>query len=111
MPDEPAPIATSETAVWDYLQVDRDPFFGRPADETFIRSLIVAAEHRIQQFCGVHPVDMETVPPNIEAAIRLDVAIYYFNRFAPVLPHTWDELIAPNRVWGFGGAPVEEGAP
>lgn len=108
MPDpEPTPIATAEAEVWAALQIDVDPIFNVPVDRDFIRSLIVAAEHRIERFCGTAPVDMEEVPPAIHAAILLDVGVYYFFRLNPVLPLAWDEMIAPYRKWGFGGASDE----
>jgi hypothetical protein len=36
-------------------------------------------------------------------AIILDVSTHYFERLDPVLPSSYDELVAPFRSWGFGG--------
>lgn len=109
MPDPE--IATAEADIWAALQVVEYDSEGAPIDPpdaAFIRSLIAAAEDRIARFCGVAPIDMDEIPPNLSAAIRLDVLTAYFQRFNPEPPAEWDALIAPNRVWGFGGSVDDE---
>ncbi|KQX42416.1 hypothetical protein ASD04_00125 [Devosia sp. Root436] len=113
MPD--TPIATSEAELWAALQLDLEPLGTEPetyapVDAAFVRSLIVAAEDRVSRFCGVAPIDMDAVPPNLAAAIQIDVSTHYFARLNPVLPDAWAEMIAPHRKWGFGGAVAEESA-
>lgn len=113
MPD--TPIATVEADIWAALQLDLEPFEGdnddmAPVDRAFVRTLIVNAEDRVARFCGFALLDLDVVPSNLAAAVSLDVANAYFNRFNPSPPDAWDELIAPHRRFGFGGAVAEESA-
>ena len=104
-------IATDEASIWAALQIDMTPIWEEsPQDRAFLRQLIVDAEDRIERFCGFALLDLDTIPPNLAAAVRLDVATHYFSRLNPVLPDAWSELIAPHRRFGFGGAISEESA-
>lgn len=103
--------------VYDWLRVPlvsdgaSPPCFA-PVDESLIRTLLYAAEVRIDRF--IEPTLKEILAGEAEPAtdsfelhqliraVLIDVAVHYFNRLDPQLPDSYFEAIAPWRKWGFG---------
>ncbi|MFB9952191.1 head-tail connector protein [Rhizobium puerariae] len=103
-----AEISIAEADVWDALQVDlaedgSSPPQLVPVDRAFIRTLIEAAEERIEGYVDQELSEFEDgIPSSIQRAVILDVLVHYRNRLAPEMPDEYFALIANHRVWGFG---------
>ena len=105
-------IVTPEATVWAALRLDLEavgsPPESAPIDREYVAALIAMAETRLAAYIGRGLSDFiedeEEVPEPLTQAVCLDVSCSYFNRLNPELPAAYFDLIAPWRVWSFGGA-------